>query len=193
MPASWPANWWAHSTAGAYIKTETGSRQVVFASSGMVTATLRKGWGLEAILREAAPSANGQNKGKPRTDHRHHAIDAITIALSRPKMIAALSQLLTHRTLTGPGTDAQRLEFNSPWKDFVDSIRPHFEQMLVSHRPEHRLTGALHDETNYGRPRKEGGKDVVHIRKPVEGLSAADIDNIVDPAVREAVREKAAS
>ena len=76
---------------GRDMATETGSRQVVFASSGMVTATLRKAWGLEAILRESAPSGNGQNRGKPRTDHRHHAIDAITIALSRPKMIATLS------------------------------------------------------------------------------------------------------
>jgi CRISPR-associated endonuclease Csn1 len=157
----------------------------------MVTATLRKGWGLEAILREAAPSANGQNRGKPRTDHRHHAIDAITIALSRPKMIAALSR----NNAQDPqwprsGRTAPRIQ--SPWKDFVDSIRPHFEQMLVSHRPEHRLTGALHDETNYGRPRKEGGKDVVHIRRQVVGLSAGDIENIVDPAVRLVIREKAA-
>jgi len=172
------------------------SRQVVFASSGMVTSTLRKGWGLEAILREAAPSANGQNRGKPRTDHRHHAIDAITIALSRPKMIAALSRNNAQDPYW-PNNGRTTPKIQSPWKDFVDSIRPHFEQMLVSHRPEHRLTGALHDETNYGRPRKEGGKDVVHIRKPLvgknkgEGLSSEDIENIVDPAVREAVKEKA--
>jgi CRISPR-associated endonuclease Csn1 len=182
---------------GRDIKTETGSRQVVFASSGMITATLRKAWGLEAILREAAPSANGQNKGKPRTDHRHHAIDAITIALSRPKMIATLSRA-NERDPYWPKTGRRFPLIDAPWKNFVDSIRPHFEQMLVSHRPEHRLTGALHDETNYGRPRKEDGKDIVHIRKPVagknkgEGLSAADIENIVDPAVRDAVREKAA-
>jgi CRISPR-associated endonuclease Csn1 len=167
------------------------SRQIVFASSGLVTATLRKGWGLEAILREAAPSANGQNRGKPRTDHRHHAIDAITIALSRPKMIAALSRYNAQAPYW-PNNGRTAPKIQSPWKDFVDSIRPHFEQMLVSHRPEHRLTGALHDETNYGRPRKEGGKEIVHIRKPVEGLSAGDIENIVDPAVRESVRAKAA-
>jgi CRISPR-associated endonuclease Csn1 len=172
-------------------KTDTDSRQVVFASSGMVTATLRKSWGLEAIMRETAPSANGQNHGKPRTDHRHHAIDAITIALSRPKMIATLSRNNAQDSYRpSNGHTAPRIQ--SPWEDFVDSIRPHFEKMLVSHRPDHRLTGALHDETNYGRPHKEEGKDVVHIRKPVEGLSARDINNIVDPAVREAVRAKAA-
>jgi CRISPR-associated endonuclease Csn1 len=176
---------------GRDIQTEGGSRQVVFASSGMVTATLRRGWELEGILREAGASPDGAQKGKPRTDHRHHAIDAIVIALSRPKMIAQLSRA-NERDPHWPKSGRRFPQIQAPWKDFVPSIRPHIEQMLVSHRPEHRLTGALHDETNYGRPRKEGGKDIVHIRKAVAGLSAGDIENIVDPTVREAVRAKAA-
>lgn len=176
---------------GRDVKTDSDVRQVVFASSGMVTATLRRGWGLEAILREPATSANGLNKGKPRSDHRHHAIDAITIALSRPKLIAALSRSNAQDPYwPSNGRTAPRIQ--TPWKDFVESIRPQIEQMLVSHRPEHRLTGALHDETNYGRPRRENGKDVVHIRKLVSGLSASDIESIVDPRVREIVAQKAA-
>jgi CRISPR-associated endonuclease Csn1 len=175
---------------GRDVDTGAGARQVVFASTGMVTATLRRGWGLEAILREAAPSANGQNKGKPRTDHRHHAIDAITIALSRPSLIAALSRAnSSENPWPANGRTAPRIQ--APWKNFVETIRPQIEQMLVSHRPEHRLTGALHDETNYGRPRKENGKDVVHIRKPVSGLSSSDIENIVDPSIRAVVVSKA--
>jgi CRISPR-associated endonuclease Csn1 len=163
----------------------------------MVTATLRRGWGLEAILREPGPSANGLNKGKPRTDHRHHAIDAITIALSRPSLIAALSRANAQDPYwPNNGRTAPKLQV--PWKNFGSSIRPHIEQLLVSHRPEHRLTGQLHKETLYGHPYKEHGKDVVHIRVPVagknrgEGLSAADIKDIVDPAVREAIQAKAA-
>lgn len=175
---------------GRDMQTEAGMRQMVFASSGMVTAALRRGWGLEAILREPSPSANGLNMGKPRTDHRHHAIDAITIALSRPSLIAALSRANAQDPYwPSSGRSAPKLQV--PWKDFGSSIRPHIEQLLISHRPEHRLTGALHDETNYGRPRQENGKDVVHIRKPVPGLSASDIENIVDPRIREAIREKA--
>ena len=177
---------------GRDVQTESGKRQVVFASSGMVTATLRRRWGLEAILREPGASANGQNKGKPRGDHRHHAIDAITIALSRPSLIAALSRVNAQDPYwPANGRTAPRIQ--APWTNFVDSIRPQIEQMLVSHRPEHRLTGALHDETNYGRPRKENGKEMVHIRRPVSGLTATDVENIVDPAVREAVRAKAAA
>jgi CRISPR-associated endonuclease Csn1 len=175
---------------GRDIPTDGGSRQVIFASSGMVTATLRRGWGLEAILREAASSSNGLNKGKPRTDHRHHAIDAIVIALSRPSIIAAMSRVNSQDPYW-PQNGRTVPRICAPWKDFVPSVRPHIERMLVSHRPEHRLAGQLHDETNYGRPRKEGGKEVVHIRKPVPGLSVGDIESIVDPAVRDAVRAKA--
>lgn len=174
---------------GRDIAGDSGSRQVVFASSGMVTAVLRRGWGLEAILRESGPSANGLGKRKPRTDHRHHAVDAITIALSQPRLIAALSRANSDSCWPANGRTAPKIV--APWKGFVDSVRPHIEQMLVSHRPEHRLTGAFHDETNYSRPRQANGKSVVHIRKPVPGLSAADIENIVDPTVREAVRCKA--
>jgi CRISPR-associated endonuclease Csn1 len=177
---------------GRDVQTDSGSRQVIFASSGMVTATLRRGWGLEAILREAAPSSNGLNKGKPRTDHRHHAIDAIVIALSRPSMIAALARSNAQDSYW-PQNGRTAPKICAPWKDFVASIRPHFERMFISHRPEHRLTGELHDATNYGRPRTEGGKSIVHIRKTVPGLSSADIENIVDDAVRGAVRTKAAA
>jgi CRISPR-associated endonuclease Csn1 len=166
-------------------------REAVFPSSGVITATLRKAWGLEAILRRTTASAYPLNKGTPLADHRHHAIDAIAIALSRPRSIAALTRVDAEDACRPPNVrTAPRLQ--DPWQDFVASIRPHFERMLVSHRPEHRLSGAIHDETNYGRPHEEDGRQIVHIRKPVPGLSSTDLENIVDPTIREAVRAKAA-
>jgi CRISPR-associated endonuclease Csn1 len=175
---------------GRVIETETGTRQVVFASSGMVTATLRKGLGLEAVLCEASGSSNGETRGKSRTDHRHHAIDALTIALTRQSMIQTMSRTASLEPNWAITSRSLRT-IPSPWSNFIDSVRPHVQELLVSHRPEHRLTGALHDETNYSKPRKVNGKSVVHIRKPVNGLSANDIENIVDPVIRDAVRRKA--
>ncbi len=84
-----------------------------------------------------------------------------------------------------------RPKIEQPWKGFVPSIRPHIEQMLVSHRPEHKLSGELHDETNYGRPYEKDKKTIVHIRKRVVGLSTKDLDNIVDPEVKKSVVRKA--
>lgn len=177
---------------GRDVATPSGTRQVIFASSGVVTATLRRVWGLEAILREAVPSSNGQSKGKPRTDHRHHAIDAITIALTKPAVIHSMSRSASADPNLLQDTRAFR-KIESPWPNFVGSIRPRIEELLISHRPEHKMSGALHDETNYSPPRQQSGKTVVSIRKPVTSLSAGDIDSIVDDAVRRAVREKAES
>jgi CRISPR-associated endonuclease Csn1 len=171
--------------------TPTGTRQVIYASSGAVTATLRRVWGLEAILREAIPSNNGQSKGKPRTDHRHHAIDAITIALTRQSVV----QTMAHSASLDRRLEQDSRAFRcipSPWPNFIESIRPHIEQMIISHRPEHKMSGALHDETNYGRPYKHNGKTTVNIRKPITGLSASDIEKIVDPAIQAAVQLKVA-
>ncbi len=172
------------------VPSKDGSnRRAIHATTGMVTATLRKSWGLEAILREALPSYNGESKGKPRTDHRHHAIDAIVIALTSQSTIQSMSVAAAN----APSWQRDRRAFRglqAPWPNFVDSIRPHIEAMVVSHRPEHKMSGALHDETNYGRPRLEEKKTVVHIRKPVTSLGKTDIANIVDPVVRRAVEEK---
>jgi len=80
----------------------------------------------------------------------------------------------------------------APWNDFVPSIRPHIEQLVVSHRPEHKLSGQLHDETLYGPPHEANGKPYVHVRKPVEALSKNEVEEIVDPAVRAAVQARLA-
>jgi CRISPR-associated endonuclease Csn1 len=165
-------------------------RRAIFATSGQVTATLRRVWKLESILREALPSSNGESRGKPRTDHRHHAIDAIVVALTSEKTV----KLLSTAAAQAPEWQLDRRVFRrieSPWPNFVDSIRPHIEQMVVSHRPEHKMSGALHDETNYGRPYLDGKKTYVHIRKPITSLTAKELSSIIDPVVMAAVQQKA--
>jgi CRISPR-associated endonuclease Csn1 len=166
-------------------------RRVIYATTGTVTATLRKSWGLEAILRDAVPTANGR-PGRPRADHRHHAIDAITIALASEAVVQGMSVA----AIATPELQQDRPVFRgieSPWPNLVDSVRPVVADMIVSHRLEHKMSGAFHDEANYGRPRLEGKKSYVHIRKPITALDGKDIPSIVDPEVRRAVAEKFAS
>ena len=55
------------------------------------------------------------------------------------------------------------------------------------------MSGPFHDETNYGRPRREGKKTYVHTRKPITSLGEKDIASIVDSAIRRAVEEKFAA
>ena len=175
---------------GLHVAVADGSmRQAIFASSGTVTATLRKVWGLEGILREALPSANGESHGKPRTDHRHHAIDAIAIALSSSSTIQRMNTYAAAASTRDSGTRVFR-GLQSPWPDFVDSIRPRILAMRVSHRPEHKMSGALHNDTLYGRPYVRDGKSLVHLRRSVKGIKPDQIVNIVDDAVRAAVERR---
>ena len=120
---------------GRDVVEATGSRQVIFASSGKVTATLRRSWGLEGILQDLVPAAPGESRGKPRVDHRHHAIDAITIALTSQGVVQEMARTASLE----PWQEGSRSwrKIIAPWKNFVESIRPHIEQMIVSHRPEH--------------------------------------------------------
>jgi CRISPR-associated endonuclease Csn1 len=166
---------------------EGTNRRVIYASPGGLTADLRRNWGLEEILREPDPAANEARLPKARGDHRHHAVDAIVIALSTPAALKALSDAAERNAKRGR-TSFKGAE--TPWKDFVPSIRPHIENLIVSHRPEHKLSGQLHDQTLYGTPYEENGKTFVHVRKPVDALSKNEIEDIVDPVVRKAVEKR---
>ncbi|HEY0265088.1 MAG TPA: type II CRISPR RNA-guided endonuclease Cas9 [Granulicella sp.] len=176
---------------GRDMTEDSETRQIIFASSGAVTATLRSSWGLEAILQDLVVVEPGESRGKPRTDHRHHAIDAITVALTRQKIIESMARAASREPWQKDARAWRKLE--SPWKDFVPSIRPHIERMLVSHRPEHKVSGELHKGTNYSPPSSYNGKPTVHSRCSISALSAADIaaeDVIIDAAVRDAIRKK---
>lgn len=172
---------------------DLSSERAVFASSGEVTATLRRWWGLEEILREPPASANGHTKGKPRTDHRHHAVDAIAIALTSQSTIQRLNA--ESASNWGPSNSRFSGKLPAPIPNLVEAVRPLIENLNVSHRPVHRLNGPLHDETFYSRPHLYGKKEQPHVRKCVhllteKAINAADV--IVDPRVRTAVQAKLA-
>jgi CRISPR-associated endonuclease Csn1 len=156
-----------------------GNRRV-FACAGGVTALLRRLWNLNTILSETPE--------KSREDHRHHAVDAATVAMVSERMI----QLLGAAAGRAEELGQRRVKtFELPWPGFRDELEEQIKQRtVVSHRPERKLAGPLHEETLYGRPHERKGKAVVHIRVPVHSLSAKDVENIVDPAVMEAVKAR---
>jgi CRISPR-associated endonuclease Csn1 len=168
-------------------QADGSNRRAILGSPGGLTAILRRHWQLEAILREPEPAASEEKAKKQRSDHRHHAIDALVIALSSQAAVNALAEAAERNA--GRGRTSFR-GLQAPWTDFVSSVRPHIENLVVSHRPEHKLTGQLHDETLYSPPYEADGKTCVHVRKLVEDLKPGEIGHIVDPVVREAVQSR---
>ena len=153
----------------------------VLTLGGSVTAHLRRQWGLNGVL-------SGTSE-KDRSDHRHHAIDAVVIASCTRSIIKRMSDAAARAEML-PGRDLL-VDFKPPWPEMAESVKDRMVAVVVSHRSSRRVNGGLHDETNYGPPsrRRDGvaGGPHGHVRKGVAGLKPGEIDRIVDPAVRSAV------
>lgn len=154
-------------------------------SAGGVTAFLRAEWELNGIL--------GLRGEKNRQDHRHHAVDALCIALADAKTVKMLAHAAEH-----PERERRRrfARIPPPWQGFLDEARKRIDGIVVSRRVNRRVRGPLHLETNYGRPRlgiESVGQDVTehHLRRPVTSMTSEKIvATIVDDAVRSAVQKK---
>jgi CRISPR-associated endonuclease Csn1 len=168
----------------------------VVCPKGQHTAELRRRWGLNTVLRD-----DGLNL-KNREDHRHHAVDAIVVALTGRKRLQELARLQKTLPL---GSRADHLE--EPWQGFRAQAEAVINSINVSHRPLRKVRGALHEDTVYGptkKPRKivvgerpwaQGWMEedgVFTYRKPLETLTLAEIDRIRDQRVREIVLERLA-
>ncbi len=75
---------------------ETDSRRI-FATDGLWTSRLRREWGLffdphDARSKDLNPGEKNARREKNRGDHRHHAIDAVVIALCTPQVQRAWEQ-----------------------------------------------------------------------------------------------------
>lgn len=175
----------------AYITTKVheyvrGLAPDVVCVKGQHTAELRRHWGLNTILSELADSPAWQTASdlppgeKDRSDHRHHAIDAIVIALTDR---ARLQQLAALRRAGGTERTGEILP--EPWAGFRASVRETVRSLNVSHRVRRRVSGALHEDTIYG-PTKTPGQFVY--RKPLDTLTPPMIDDIRDAGVRRIVQ-----
>ncbi|MCD6282989.1 type II CRISPR RNA-guided endonuclease Cas9 [bacterium] len=162
---------------------DASGKRCVQATSGKVTATLRYLWGLNAVLGQAAI--------KSRDDHRHHAVDAIVVALTSSSAIKALSDAAKR----GASVARKYSKVKPPWHTILEDARKAVLGITPSHRVNRRVRGALHKETFYSPPRDESGRrseegEYVHVHQPLESLSARDVASIVDPVVRKAVEDK---
>jgi CRISPR-associated endonuclease Csn1 len=164
-------------------------KQRVQASTGGVTGKLRADWGLNAILGDG-PTANGGYVEKSREDHRHHAIDALVIALTTNSRIKHLAESSAYGD-----RDRRREPFAAPWPEFFGKVKTAVDGIAVSHRADRKVSGQIHKDTLYSKPyfRMDKGRkvEVRRVRKKLEALTGEkEAETIADKAVRDAVLEK---
>ena len=158
-----------------------GEGQKIFFTMGRFTAMLRRDWQLFETLK---PTGDGACKAddeqrlaeKNRGDHRQHAIDAVAIALTDPKIKNTLASWAARSAehFERTGRHVGRLVIEPPWGDVASFRRQVLSKLydrfdacadengsrdekggpsllVVSHRPvKRRLVGAFHEETHYG-------------------------------------------
>ncbi|HUT90711.1 MAG TPA: type II CRISPR RNA-guided endonuclease Cas9 [Thermoguttaceae bacterium] len=171
---------------GGQIDVE-GHRRI-HVSPGRVTAYLRQRWNLNAIL--------GHPDDKERDDHRHHAIDALVVALAGPREVHLLSRAAEEAEELGETRLFPRDAFDPPWDAFLDQARQTVEAIHVSSRVSRKLSGKLHKETTLSKripvtDSKGRVTYVHHVRKKLDdpSFSTRDIAKIVDDRIRRIVAE----
>ena len=165
---------------------------------GQSTSLLRHVWGLNGVL-------NTENEEmKTRDDHRHHAVDAIVVALTSRSILKRLSDENTKlsseewKSIEESGKEQYeelkkridgRIWLSEPWPYFRYTVEQSINDITVSHRINRKISGALHEETFYGptnvsAPRK---KVMMVVRKPVHALSKKDVGLIRDKGIQQIV------
>lgn len=195
-PAQLTNNAWVAREAVKIFKTVCDNVQV---TNGQTTAHIRRSWGLSAIIN------SNDSVEKNRDDHRHHAVDALTIATTEIKHIQLLSRF---SQLNGSPVGIPNIPY--PWDGFRRDAVDHLSTLIVSHRNKkrlitskknkykikgnvksatsHSIRGSLHDETNYGiRGVYEPGKEIDLVsRTGLQNLTdLKGINSIVDDGIRD--------
>jgi CRISPR-associated endonuclease Csn1 len=210
-------------------------------TSGGITDYLRHQWGVDDVLKniniekyEAAGKVSDEEyrdrQGHWRTrkkiedwskrdDHRHHAIDALVIACTKPAYIKRLNDLNqeydSYNAMKKDGEKKESLtKFPQPKLKggFIQNVTKATENILISFKAGKKAVstsknkktgqiniiprGQLHEETVYGQRIDESGKSYFVIRKKLEfnkqGYfnSMAQIDKIEDKIIRAKVLKR---
>jgi CRISPR-associated endonuclease Csn1 len=155
----------------------------VQATAGESTARLRARWKLNSIL-DDGPTTDGGRAEKKRTDHRHHAIDAVVVGVTD----AGMMERLADAAKRGQGLGRRFARLDEPWNGFFEEVRNEVGRIVASHRVSKKVSGALHEETIYSRP--IGGMGEVRVRKPLAALTKTEFKDIADWNVRAIVQQK---
>ncbi|PIE45698.1 MAG: type II CRISPR RNA-guided endonuclease Cas9 [Gammaproteobacteria bacterium] len=167
-----------------------GERRV-HAIKGKFTSDLRHHWELDELVGDFKDG----KFTKDRTNHHHHAIDAIVIGLSDPGAIQKLAKANKNARIMA--SSKVYIDVPPPYGGFsTRPIKERLKTLVISHKLDHKnpekarrsgtSIGQLHEDTNYGHV----CKNLYATRKPLSVdnfASQKHIGEIASPNIREAV------
>ncbi|MCY4575205.1 MAG: type II CRISPR RNA-guided endonuclease Cas9 [Chloroflexi bacterium] len=174
--------------AKEYLKTL--GRDVDVTKGGM-TGALRHAWGLNRFLAGDSPTDDAVAE-KNRADNRHHAIDAIVVAVTTRSLYQRMAR--SAREIDQTKQQASLIESakeHAPWEGFDRDIEQALSGIAVSHASLRKLHGAFHEDTAFGyRYVKDAGKKQFVYRKRLEELTSSMVKRIVDPILRQGIKRR---
>ena len=139
----------------------------VSVTKGVVVSKIRHQWDFDSLI--------GETNQKERSDHRHHAIDAVVIAAtSRSLYTKSVKQI-----------ERNRLNIAPPYPKIRNDLEEKLEHVIVSHVPQYKLSGSLHEDTGAGYIAKHGG--FVYRKALTSEFTIKKANSIVDETVKERV------
>lgn len=166
---------------------------------GATTSWLRNALDLNTILpkfnnedgSQEGLEKTGDVRKKNRDDYRHHAVDALVIALTDANIIKYMSQCASE-------CYDHRGRFLPRYFKYLTNECPHFraivkevvDGIVVSHRVSRKVSGSLHQDTYYAKYRDINDRVIRVVRKPISDLKKDNIPNICDRRIRDIVQSK---
>jgi len=181
---------YASKIALTYLKPICADPNAVWATSGSFTGLLRHQWGLNSVINPIGhnlpqePVPKDDSAAKNRNDHRHHAVDAVVIALTDRSMLQKLSTAFKQQEDAVEKGERVKLNVPPPWDNFRKEIEQKIKGITIHHRQDTSLGGQLHKDTNYGLV-KNPQKSKLVTRKGIMDLKKGDISRIRDKKLRE--------
>lgn len=158
-----------------------GEVRRVWAVPGRLTSDLRHYAGFNTLI-----GLMGGNR-KDRTDHRHHAVDALVVALTDQSMVQRAARLAKQGDRAT--YDEIMVELAEPLKRYRKSAEDRLGKLTVSHKPDHGFQDAMHNESAYGIAdvidKKKKTRALV-TRKPLSSFKThKDLNSIIDQTIRQ--------
>jgi CRISPR-associated endonuclease Csn1 len=154
-------------------------------SKGTTTAWLRHIWGLNDLI--------GETDKKERTDHRHHAIDALVIACIDRRLYQTVVKTAQDLERKQTGLDMKDIHLDPPWLNLREDLQQPLDGIIIAHAPQLKLNGELHEATGAGFIK---GKGSVYRKTLSEYFSSCTdkekaeklLKKVVDPTVANIIK-----
>jgi CRISPR-associated endonuclease Csn1 len=132
---------------------------------------MRRAWGIEELKKD-------KDSGKRLPDDRHHALDAIVVAVVNDRLLQWATRVSQDAERRGAEFELRGLP--EPWPNFRDEVTGLYENIFVSRAEVRRARGKAHD-AGIKQLRTVVGEQKVFERKSIEKLTEKDLELIPVP------------